>query len=418
MSFYIIKGGNRLEGSLRIHGAKNAVLPILAAATLCDSCHLTNCPGLSDVSVAIEILSHLGSDVFCVDDEIVITQHGNGDYRIPDELMSAMRSSIVFLGAMLARYGCAEMTLPGGCELGERPIDLHLMALKKMGVKVLEEGKLLHCMAPEGIHGATIELPFPSVGATENIIIAAVTAHGETVLKGAAREPEITDLIDFLCAAGAKIVRSLDGTIYIEGVTKLHSCTHAIIPDRIAAGTYLAAAAVTGGDIELTGVKPAHLLSTLAYLSIAGCNVRTEINRIILHAPRNLKEFGNIKTEPYPGFPTDMQAIMMAVACTCKGTTIFTENIFDSRFKHVPELRKLGADIMTQGRVAVVSGVEKLAPASVHCTDLRGGAALIVAALAAEGNSVITDLHHVDRGYEKFEDNLTTLGAVIARGGR
>lgn len=413
MSFYIIQGGSRLEGSLSVHGAKNSVLPILAAATLCgDSC-LLNCPRLSDVEVALEILQHLGCDATFEEGVIRTCQTAGGNCCIPDDLMVAMRSSIVFLGAVVSRFGCAQMTLPGGCELGSRPIDLHLAALSQMGVETAQEGKLLCCSAPHGLHGADIRLPFPSVGATENVIIAACTARGDTRLWGAAREPEIGDLIAFLRGCGARIETAIDGMITIQGVPELHGCTHSVIPDRIAAGTYIAAVAVTGGQLELTGVRPAHLLSSLAYLSNAGCLVQTEIDRVTVCAPRRLKELGTLRTGPYPGFPTDMQAIMMAVSATAQGSTTFVENIFDNRFRHVPQLRRLGAKVLCQGRVAVVEGVPQLQGAVVRCTDLRGGAALAVAALAVRGETILTELHHIQRGYEGFGENLQALGARI-----
>lgn len=418
MSFYIIQGGNRLEGSLAIHGAKNSVLPILAAATLCGDCRLLNCPRLTDVEVAMDILRHLGCSAEWQGSEIVTTQTAGGDCHIPDELMGAMRSSIVFLGAVMARFGCAQLTLPGGCELGSRPIDLHIAALSLMGAQIAEDGKTLFCTAPTGLHGAEIMLPFPSVGATENVIIAASTARGTTVLRGGAREPEISDLIAFLCGCGADIDVEIDGTVTIHGVAELGGCSHSVIPDRIAAGTYLSAAAMTGGSLELTGIKPAHILSVLAILSNAGCVVRTGISTVSLTAPHRLKELGTIKTGPYPGFPTDMQAVMMAVSVMADGTTTFLENIFDGRYRQIPQLKKLGCNIVQQGRIAVVSGVPMLHGAVMHCTDLRGGAALVTAALAAQGESIITELQHIDRGYESFDKNLMTLGAKIKRNGR
>lgn len=416
MSFYIIQGGKRLEGSLSVHGAKNSVLPILAAATLCGDCRLSNCPHLSDVEVAMEILRHLGCDARWDGNEIITRQTCCGDSCIPDGLMGAMRSSIVFLGATIARFGNAVLSLPGGCELGNRPIDLHLTALARMGVITLEQEGMLLCHAPDGLHGAEISLPFPSVGATENIIIAASMAKGRTVLRGAAREPEIADLIQFLRRCGAMIETLVDGRIIIDGVAELGGCRHSIIPDRIAAGTYLAAAAITGGRLELTGIKPAHLLSTLAVLSNAGCTVSAGIDRVTLIAPPRLKELGQIKTGPYPGFPTDMQAIMMAVSTKADGVTTFIENIFDRRYRHVAQLQRLGAHVICQGRMAMVEGVPGLHGAQLSCTDLRGGAAVVLAALAAEGESVVTGLHHIERGYESFHQNLGALGARIATG--
>lgn len=413
MSVYIIEGNRRVEGTLAVHGAKNAVLPILAAATICGDCVLESCPDLTDVAVAMEILGHLGCAARREGSTIITTAGVGGDWRIPDQLMKAMRSSVVFLGGMIARHGEGEMTLPGGCELGSRPVDLHLFALKKLGCTVDEEGDKIRCRAPKGLHGARIEFPFPSVGATENAIIAAVTAKGHTEIIGGAREPEIGDLIAYLTACGAKIHTTIDRVIHIEGVEKLHGCTHRVIADRIAAGTYLCLAAITGGEVELTGLNPGHGLTALAYLSNAGCTVKTSLNSVWLKAPERLRELGTVKTQPYPGFPTDMQAVMMAAALKARGTSVFVENIFDARFRHVNELRKLGADITTQGRVAVVNGVEALHGADLTCTDLRGGAAMVLAAAAAEGTSVVGELSHIDRGYERFAENLTQLGVEI-----
>lgn len=417
MSHYIIRGGNRLEGALTIHGAKNAALPILAAAAVCGDCVIHNCPRLTDISVAVEILRHLGCEAHRQGDAIVTVQGEGGDCRIPDRLMGAMRSSIVFLGGMVARHGCAELALPGGCELGARPIDLHLAALSRMGVEVTESGGRLLCSAPEGLRGARIDLSFPSVGATENTIIAAATARGETVLTGAAREPEILDLIDFLRECGADITIALDGTICVKGVERLHGTEHWVIPDRIAAGTYLCAAAMTGGELLVEKVVPGHLAASLSVLREAGCRIVTGPDWVRLTAPKRLLGLGTIKTMPYPGFPTDMQSVMMAAAAAAEGTTVFVENIFESRYRHVPELRKLGANIITEGRAAVVTGVERLSGANLLCTDLRGGAAVVLGALAAEGESTVTGLEHIDRGYDDLEGNLSRLGADIIRNG-
>ena len=417
MSVYIIHGGNRVRGRVAVHGAKNSALPILAAAAVCGDSVIENCPRLTDISVAMEILGHLGCRARREGDAILTTQGGPGDCRIPDELMGAMRSSIVFLGGMIACHGCAELTLPGGCELGARPIDLHLFALSQMGADITEAGGRLYCSAPRGLHGARINLSFPSVGATENTIIAAATARGETVLTGAAREPEILDLIDFLRGCGASIDMALDGTIRVEGVERLHGVRHRVIPDRIAAGTYLCAAAMTGGELLAQDVVPGHISSCLSLLEGAGCRVETGPDWVRLTAPERLEAFGTVKTMPYPGFPTDMQSVMMAAATVARGTTLFVENIFESRYRHVPELRKLGASIVTEGRAAVVTGVERLTGASLVSTDLRGGAAVVLGALAAEGESVVAGLDHIDRGYDDLEGNLRRLGADIKRDG-
>ena len=415
MSVYIVGGSSRIEGSLKIHGAKNSALPILAAAVICGDCVIENCPDLTDISVALNILEHLGCQVRREGSTVLTRRLEGGDHCIPNELMSAMRSSIVFLGGIIARHGRAEVTLPGGCELGHRPIDLHLSALRQMGVRIDDENGALVCEAPKGLRGADIALPFPSVGATENIIIAAVTAKGVTRITGGAREPEIGDLITFLRGCGAQIETGMDGTITICGVKKLHGTTHRVIADRIAAGTFLCAAAMTGGEVEVRDVNPSHLLCTMAYLNNAGCQLQTRLDSVTLRGPRRLRELGIIKTMPYPGFPTDMQAVLMAAAATAEGITVFVENIFDGRYRHVSELLKLGADIRLVDRVAVVNGVPNLHGARLRCTDLRGGAAAVLAAISACGQSEIHDLWHIDRGYEDFSGSLRSLGADIRR---
>ena len=370
------------------------------------------------MEVALSILRHLGCDARREEDRIVTTQTSGGSCVIPDQLMGAMRSSIVFLGAMISRFGCAQVTLPGGCELGSRPIDLHLSALRQMGAEIEEDCGALRCRAPKGLHGAEITLPFPSVGATENILIAAASAKGETVLRGAAREPEIGDLMAFLKKCGGDIATEMDGTIHIRGVPELHGASHRVIPDRIAGGTYLCAGAITNGEVELEEAEAAHLLSTLAWLHNAGCKVHVYGRKVWLRGTPRLRELGVVKTAPYPGFPTDMQAILMAVSTVAQGTTVFVENIFDGRYRHIPELRKLGCDISVQGRVAVVNGGVPLHGGQLRCTDLRGGAAVVLAALAAQGESQVEGVSHIDRGYECMEEHLTALGGKIIRTGR
>jgi len=414
MSAYIVHGGNRIEGKLKAHGSKNAALPILAAATICGDCVIKNCPELTDISAAMGILGCLGKKALREGDSLTVTDAGEGICDIPDELMRSMRSSIVFLGAAATRCGRAVMTRPGGCELGPRPIDMHLSALKEMGAQILEEGGRIICEAPSGFHGARIELPFPSVGATENVIITAAAAKGETLLKGAAKEPEIGDLIKFLVSCGAEIEKDISGDIRICGRPSLSGCSHSVMADRIEAGTYLCAAAVTGGRIEISGIVPAHILSLLVYLKMAGCAVYTDVSSVKLMAPAKLRGFGEIKTSPYPGFPTDLQAIMMAAAATAEGETVFEENIFENRYRHVSELNKLGADISVDGRYARVKGGE-LTGAELVCTDLRGGAAAVVGALAAKGESRISSISHIDRGYQSFDECLRKLGADIVR---
>ncbi len=415
MSYYKITGGNRLEGTIAVQGAKNAVLPLLAAASICGDSKITNCPQLTDVDVALDILAHLGCGYTRNGSTIHTVQTAWGSPTVPDELMMAMRSSIVFLGATLSRFGRAEMALPGGCELGGRPIDLHISSLERMGAEFEIENCKLSAYAPIGLHGAEISLPFPSVGATENIIIAATCAKGVTKLWGGAKEPEVFDVIHFLNKCGAKISVLIDGSVEITGVPVLHGCTHCVIADRIVAGTYLCGAALTNGMVELKDVKPRHLYTTLAYLSNAGCMIETGIDYILCAVPKRLRALGTLTTAPYPGLPTDIQALLVAAATKADGNTVFTENIFSDRYRHTAQLNKLGAKINVQEKTAIIEGVKELYGAEMECTDLRGGAAMVIAALGAGGESKITKLCHVDRGYENFEQALKSLGAKIER---
>ena len=417
MAKLLIHGAKKLQGEVPIHGAKNSTLPLMAASLICGGeCTLHNCPALSDVETAKRILRHLG----CVitdsgDGAIVIDPSPASRYDIPDNLMREMRSSIIFLGAIVSRIGKAVLSYPGGCELGPRPIDLHLAALRRMGVVIDEDHGKLKCFAPYGLTGATISLAFPSVGATENILIAAVLAKGTTVINNAAREPEICDLADFLNSSGAKIHGAGESTVTIEGVKRLTGCEHWVIPDRIAAATYLAAAAATGSTLTISGIVPQHLEPIVPAFEESGCVLKTDGDRLRIVSPKRLQRIKTIRTMPYPGFPTDAQAPIMAMTTIADGTSIFVENIFESRYKHVGELLRLGANIKVEGRVAIVDGVEWLSGAPVEATDLRGGAALVVAGLAAHGVTEIGGLHHLDRGYEKLEENLSALGADIAR---
>lgn len=401
-----------MDGSLSIHGAKNSALPILAAALLCDECVIHNCPELSDVTAARNILGYLGCTTNRQDDTIIVKWQG-GDYSIPDSLMREMRSSIVFLGAVVSRYGRAVLSMPGGCELGPRPIDMHLSSLRRLGVEINESHGLLDCRIKDKLHGADITLPFPSVGATENIMLAAVKAEGQTRIFNAAREPEIIDLADFLRSCGAKIFIAPEGTIIIEGVKKLSSCTHSVIPDRIAAATYLCCAAITQGKLELQNVRPDHMTAVLPVFEEAGCELIVGDRTILLTAPKRLHRIKSVRTMPYPGFSTDSQSPVMSMATVAEGSSMFIENIFESRYKQVDELYKMGARIKVEGRVAVVEGVPKLHSAPLRCTDLRGGASLVVAALAAEGVSEIDEIKHISRGYTHFAENLNKLGANI-----
>lgn len=411
-----IEGRHRLEGKVPIHGAKNSALPVLAATILMNGVsEIENCPDLADVRASAAILRYLGCRVDYREGCMTVDATGLCRQNVPNRLMREMRSSIVFLGAIVARTGGAQLSFPGGCELGPRPIDLHLSALRQMGVTIRENGGTLTCRADKGLKGAAITLSFPSVGATENILLAAVTAKGTTTIVNAAREPEIIDLCAFLSACGAKIQGAGEGLITVEGVERLSPCRHRVIPDRIEAATYMAAAAVTGGSLLLEHICPSHLSAVLPVFEEAGCRLTLWEDSLLVQAPPRLLRVKTVRTMPYPGFPTDAQAPVMAMTCVAEGTSVFIENIFESRYKHVGELCRLSARIKVEGRMAVVEGVPHLSGAPVTCTDLRGGAALTVAALAANGQTTIGDLHHLDRGYQDLTTCLADVGGVIRR---
>lgn len=416
MNSLIIRGGNRLEGEIEVQGAKNSVLPILAATILNGGKNVIhNCPKLRDVEITIEVLRNLGCRIKQENKVLVVESDDITGYTIPDELMRQMRSSIIFLGAIIARCGQAVVSMPGGCEIGNRPIDLHLKALKSLGIKITEAHGYIHCET-EKLHGENIHLDFPSVGATENIMLAACMADGITVITNAAREPEIVDLECFLNRMGAKISGAGSDTIRIEGVKKLYGVEHEIIPDRIAAATYLSCAAITHGTVILRHVCPGHMDAMTAVLKEMGCRIYSEKNRIILTSPHDrLKSVKRIVTMPYPGFPTDIQSPFMALCTVADGTGVFVENIFENRFQHVEELNRMGADIKVDGRIAIVQGVDGLEGTKVVAKELRGGAALIVAALSADGTTEIDNVRYIDRGYETIEKYLSACGANIKR---
>ena len=414
MCAYIVEGGRALQGCVQVHGAKNSVLPILAACLLTPgACVIQNCPRLSDVEASLAILRHLGCRAEREGDAVVVDASAPTRFDVPDALMREMRSSVIFLGAILGRMGQAQMCAPGGCELGPRPIDLHLAAIRALGGRVEEKGGGLSCSGQ--LHGADIVLSLPSVGATENAMLAAVCAQGITTITNAAREPEIVDLQGFLQTLGAKVRGAGSSVITVEGGVPLHGGAYRVMGDRIVAATYLTAAAAAGGSVEVTGVDWRTLSTVTAVLKEAGCRVKSEDQRICLQTDGLLKGVRPVRTAPYPGFPTDAQAPLMAALARGTGCTVFVENMFESRYRHVDELIRMGADIRVEGRVAVVYGVSRLHGASVLASDLRGGAALVVAALGAEGKSTITGLHHIDRGYQSLEYDLQRLGADIRR---
>ncbi len=416
MAVISIEGAKKLTGELKVQGAKNSALPILSACVLVKGeTILHNCPRLTDVSAAVKILEHLNCKCKIEGNTVVIDSTNVVCSRIPDDLMREMRSSIVFLGAILGRCAEATLSFPGGCELGARPIDLHLMALKRMGVEIDESSGLMQCSAPSGIKGTYINLSFPSVGATENVILAAVNASGKTVLENAAREPEIVDLARFLNSCGAKISGAGSSCIVIEGVEELYGCEYSVMSDRIVTATYMCAAAVTGGDILLRNCPDMGVKTMFPIFEEAGCKVIEEKDNIYIKAPNQLKSIGRIRTMPYPGFPTDAQAPIMAMACLCKGTNVFVETIFESRYKHAGEFARLGAKINVEGKVAIVEGVDKLWGAALEARELRGGASLVVAGLAAHGVTKVSGTEFIDRGYEDIERNLSAIGAIISR---
>ena len=416
MSRLIVNGGNPLNGSIRANGAKNSILPILAATIINGGENIIhNCPDLKDVHSAIAILRHLGCRVEYSGGTIVVDSASMDRWDIPDDLMREMRSSVIFLGPILARCGKARMTYPGGCELGPRPIDLHLDALSKLGVHIQDEGGEITCECGP-LQGRQINLSLPSVGATENIMLCATACQGTTRIVNAAREPEIWDLQQFLQKAGAQVQGAGQHDITIQGGVPTRQPTeHSVIPDRIESATYLCACAAAGGEICVQQTIPAHFAAVTELLAESGCQIQVGGQEVRLRAPGRLHSVRPVRTMPYPGFPTDAQSPLMATLCLARGTTMFSENIFESRYRHCAELCRMGADIRVEGRVALVTGVDHLTGASVKATDLRGGAAMVVAALAAQGASEITQIDHIDRGYDHIERAFAALGADIKR---
>lgn len=413
MSMMRIAGGSCLKGKVKVGGSKNAALPILAAALLNGGVSvIENCPYLADVVAMIEILQYIGCKVEYDDHCAIIDSGGLTDWILPDKLFKELRSSIVLLGPMLARMGKARFTYPGGCDIGKRPIDLHLKGLKMLGAHIDERDGHLICSADKLV-GNHIILGYPSVGATENIMLAAVMARGKTIITNAAREPEIWDLQCFINKMGGKVSGAGTSIITIEGVDRLHAVHHSIIPDRIVAGTYMAASAITGGDIVLDNINTGHMVAIIDKYKDMGCDILSDGNSLRVKGPRCIYPV-DITTLPYPGFPTDMQAITMAVLTKADGISRIVETVFENRFRHVNDLIAMGADIMLCDKTAIIKGARELKGAEVKAKDLRGGAALIIAALVARGVTLIDDIYFVDRGYEGMCDVLNNLGADVS----
>ena len=412
MKSFVIKGGTRLEGEVKISGSKNASLPIIAATILSGKkSKISNVPDIHDIQVTLKILKYLGCEVSKKNDKIEINSKYIHKNEIPEELMNQMRSTVILAGAILGRFKEVTFSYPGGCDIGARPIDLHLKAFKKLGINIVEEYGFIRCKCDK-IIGANIDLDFPSVGATENIILASVLAEGKTIITNAAREPEIVDLVHMLNKMGARITGEGTNVIEITGVKNLKEVQYRVMPDRIEAGTFLCIAAITEGKIKLTNAIPEHIVPIISKLEESGCNIKIEKNTIEIEAKKRTKAV-EIKTMPYPGFPTDMQSIFGAVLSKAKGTSVITENIFENRYKYLYELKKMGAKNKQEGNVAIITGVKKLTPAIVKSTDLRGGAALVLAALSCKGTTKITNIEYIQRGYENLDKKLNKLGANV-----
>ncbi len=414
MDKLLIEGGTRLSGEIAISGAKNAALPILCTALLtAEPVTYTNVPRLKDIGTLLELLGQMGVKVERDGDTVTLDASGLNNPVAPYEMVKTMRASILVLGPLVARCGEARVSLPGGCAIGARPVDQHIKGLQAMGAEVRVEHGYVHATVPR-LKGARLFTDMVTVTGTENLMMAAALADGETVIENAAREPEVVDLANCLVAMGAQISGAGSDVIRIRGVERLHGATHRIMPDRIETGTYLCAAAVTGGSVRLTGTSSCYLDAVIDKLMDAGCEVVSERDAIRLSAPARLNAV-SLRTAPYPAFPTDMQAQFMAINCVANGVAMMRETIFENRFMHAVELQRLGADIRIDGNTAVVQGVAKLEGATVMATDLRASASLVVAGLVAEGETVIERIYHLDRGYERLEEKLAALGAKVRR---
>ncbi len=415
MDQYIIHGGTTLRGEVEISGAKNAAVAIIPAALLVKGvCRIENIPQISDTDTLLTILVELGARVSYINKNTIEIDCSNARCQdAPFELMRKIRASYYLIGSMLGRFGSAKTTMPGGCNFGVRPIDQHIKGMRALGADVNVEGGFVYADALDGrLHGSRIYLDKVSVGATMNIMIAAVLAEGRTVIENAAREPHIVDLANFLNSMGADVRGAGTDSIRINGVEELHGGSYSIIPDQIEAGTYMVAAAATGGEVLITNIIPKHLEGISAKLRETGTFIEEYEEAILVRGPEKLRRI-NLKTMPYPGFPTDMQPQFGVLLCQANGTSVITEGIYDNRFKYVNELRKMGAEIQVDGRVCVIDGGRRLSGAPVHACDLRAGAAMVIAGMIADGTTVIDDVHYIERGYERFVEKLNALGADI-----
>ncbi len=411
-----IRGGRPLQGAIRISGAKNAALPLMTACLLTDdNVVLHNLPQLVDISTMMALLRQHGVAVGDEEGPVTFNAAGVNNTTAPYDIVRKMRASVLVLGPLLARYGRAEVSLPGGCAIGSRPVDYHIRGLEQLGAEVDIVDGYLHARAPKGLRGGAIQFPRVSVGATENLLMAAVLAKGDTVLENAAREPEVTDLANCLIAMGAKIEGIGSDTLQIQGVDRLHGADYTVLPDRVETATYLMAAAITGGDVDLQGADPDLMDAAIATLTDAGVEITAIENGLNVRRNGSRLQATDVTTQPYPGFPTDMQAQIMALLTLADGASVITETIFENRFMHVPELTRLGADIQIKGTNAVVRGVDSLKGAQVMATDLRASVSLVLAGLAAEGETLINRVYHLDRGYERLEEKLSACGADVIR---
>lgn len=415
MEKLFIQGGRRLSGTVKISGAKNAVLPVIAASLLASTPSvIEEIPDLDDVKTITEVLQYLGLNTRREPGRLFIDSTGIKSCEASYELVRKMRASFLVMGPLLSRFQEARISQPGGCAIGTRPIDLHLKGFEALGAEIIQGHGFIEARAPKGLQGAKIYLDFPSVGATENIMMAASLANGRTIIENAAQEPEIVDLANYLNAMGANVRGAGTNAIRIEGVKNLTGTTYAVIPDRIEAGTYMVAAAITGGDVLLKNVLFEHLKPLVAKLKEAGVAIEQDVDQMRVTASGGLRAV-DIKTLPYPGFPTDMQAQFMALMSVADGSSVVSETVFENRFMHVDELKRMGATIRVDGRIAMLDGVKRLTGCPVTATDLRAGAALVLAGLTAEGQTEIGSVYHIDRGYDRIVDKLQGLGADISR---